>query len=181
MIAAAREKARGRELQTDFRVMDMLQMRGRFDPGFDMAFCIGNSLVHLQSDEQIYTLLADCRSLFKPGGRLILQIINYDRILAEGVTSLPALREESAGLEFVRNYELNPDRKSVIFHTELHVGRGTEHRVIENRIALRILTSEQLLALVRSAGFENPELFGGFDGRPFSLGSLPLILRAATS
>jgi glycine/sarcosine N-methyltransferase len=178
MIRHARSKARDPDGMADFRVMDMLSMTAGLDPGFDLVFCIGNSLVHLESDEQIGQLLEDCRSLLGPEGVLILQIINYDRILAEGLTGLPTLRDEAAALEFLRNYELDPAGRVVIFRTELRVGRGADQRVIRNQIPLRIVTSERLTRLVGAAGFQSLELFGGFDGRPLSLESLPLILSA---
>jgi glycine/sarcosine N-methyltransferase len=176
MILRAREKARDLSVPPDFRVMDMLSMTETLEPGFDRIFCIGNSLVHLQSDEQITKLLCDCFSLLRPGGELAVQIINYDRILSRGLTTLPTLRDEAAALQFLRSYDLDRSAGKVIFRTELRVQRGG--RVIRNQIPLRIVTEEQLKELARSAGFQSLELFGGFDRRPLSLDSLPLILEA---
>ena len=178
MIEAARLKVPDSSAAPDFRVMDMLSMRGQLDPGFERIFCIGNSLVHLQSDDRIGQLLEDCHALLDAGGTLILQIINYDRILAEGLTGLPTLRDEAACLEFVRRYELDPARGVVIFRTELRLGGEGERRVIRNEIPLRILEAGKLRELVRAADFAAVELFGGFDRRPFGLSSLPLVLRA---
>jgi 2-polyprenyl-3-methyl-5-hydroxy-6-metoxy-1,4-benzoquinol methylase len=79
MIEAARAKAQGLDLHTVFQVMDMLAMVEQLDPGFDLAFCIGNSLVHLESEEKIQRVLMDCHRLLNPGAMLILQIINYDQ------------------------------------------------------------------------------------------------------
>jgi SAM-dependent methyltransferase len=176
MIQAARKKVRDLKGAPDFRVMDMLSMTDALDPGFGLGFCIGNSLVHLETDEQIRQMLTSCRSLLRPEGVLVVQIINYDRILAKGLTSLPTLRGDD--FEFLRNYDLDPSGRVVIFRTELRVGREADQRVIRNQIPLRIVTEEQLTRLVRDAGFQRLEVFGGFDGRPFSLDSLPLILSA---
>jgi SAM-dependent methyltransferase len=181
MIEAARTKARGRCEKAgfqapDFRVMDMLAMAGALEPGFDLVFCIGNSLVHLETDRQVGGLLADCRTLLRPGGRLVLQIINYDRVLAEGITDLPRLRDGE--LEFRRYYDREPGGGVVFFRTELHVTGDEGERVIRNRIPLRIVTREQLEHLVLGAGFVDLELFGGFDSSPLTPGSLPLILGA---
>jgi len=178
MIRSARSKARDLDDALDFRVMDMLSMTDALDPGFDLVFCIGNSLVHLETDEQIGQLLDDCRTLLRPEGVLVVQIINYDRILAKGLTSLPTLRDDAAALEFLRAYDLDPAGRVVIFRTELRVGGDEDQRVIRNQIPLRIVTSEQLTRLVRTAGFQSLELFGGFDGRPLGPESLPLILSA---
>ena len=179
MIRAARSKAGDLERAPDFRVMDMLSMTAALDPGFDLIFCIGNSLVHLKSDEQIGQLLADCRTLLLTQGVLVLQIINYDRILALGLTGLPTLYDETAALEFLRSYDLDPEGGVVNFRTELRVGRGAGQRVIRNQIPLRIVTSEQLGRLVGAAGFGGLELFGGFGGKPLSSESLALVLVAS--
>jgi SAM-dependent methyltransferase len=176
MIDAARAKAEGLDLHTVFRVMDMLAMVEQLDPGFDLAFCIGNSLVHLESEENIQRVLMDCQRLLNPGGTLVVQIINYDRILAKGITSLPTLRDDSAGLEFVRTYELDPAAKIVIFRTELRIGKEPGQRIVRNQVPLRILKSEDLLGLAASAGFRDLQLFGGFDEKPFGVDTLPLIL-----
>jgi glycine/sarcosine N-methyltransferase len=178
MIRCARSKAGDVDGAPDFRIMDMLSLAEALDPGFDLLFCIGNSLVHLETDEQIGQLLSDCRTLLQPQGFLIVQIINYDRILAQGLTGLPTLRDDGAALEFLRSYEPDPGGKVVIFRTELRVGGDEDRRVIRNQIPLRIITSEQLMRLVRAAGFRGLELFGGFDGRPFDSECLPLILSA---
>jgi hypothetical protein len=132
--------------------------------------------VHLQRDDQIAKLLADCFCLLRPQGELIVQIINYDRILSQGLTTLPTLRDEAAALEFRRSYDLDRAGGMVIFRTELRIDEG--RRVIRNSIPLRIVTEEQLRTLVRTAGFRNLETFGGFDSRPLTLDCLPLILRA---
>jgi SAM-dependent methyltransferase len=176
MIRCARSKVRDLDGVPDFRVMDMLSMTESLDPDFDLIFCIGNSLVHLETDEQIAQLLADCSTLLRPQGGLILQIINYDRILAQGLTGLPALRDDD--LEFRRHYDLDSAGGVVIFRTELRVGRDEDQRVIRNSIPLRILGKERLTQLVRAAGFQILELLGGFDGRSLGPESLPLILSA---
>jgi SAM-dependent methyltransferase len=178
MIRSARAKARELDTAPDFRVMDMQVMSGALEPGFDLIFCIGNSLVHLETDDRIGQMLDDCRTLLRPAGLLVVQIINYDRILAQGLTSLPTLHDETVPLEFRRNYDLDPEGGVVVFRTELRAGRGAEQQVIRNQIPLRIVTGEQLTQLVRTAGFRDLELFGGFDGRPLQTDSLALILSA---
>jgi glycine/sarcosine N-methyltransferase len=178
MIGRARDRARGLDGPPGFRVMDMLSMTDALKPGFDRIFCIGNSLVHLQRDEQIAKFLSDCLLLLRHRGALIVQIINYDRILSQGLTILPTLHDEAEALEFRRSYDLDRTGGKVLFRTELRIGGKEEQRVIGNQIPLRIVTEERLRALVRAAGFQSIELFGGFDRRSLDLDSLPLILKA---
>jgi SAM-dependent methyltransferase len=175
MIREAELKAGG-AAGVEFRVMDMLEIGRRLEPGFSLVFCIGNSIVHLEDEGRIARVLAAAHGLLEPGGALVVQIIHYDRILAEGITALPTLRDEARGLEFVRNYDYDPASRRAQFRTVLSVRDGGGVRRIDNSVPLWILHREALERLALQAGFGNLACFGGFDGRPLSPESLPLIL-----
>jgi len=177
MIREAERKAAG---AVELRVMDMQEAGRRLEPGFSLVYCIGNSLVHLQDEEQIGRVLCDARMLLEPEGTLVVQIIHYDRILAQGLTALPTLRDEARGLQFERTYDCDEAGRAVEFRTVLSVPEGGGVRRIENRVPLRILRREDLERLARRAGFLRLSWFGGFDGRPLGADSLPLILEAGT-
>jgi len=168
------------DASVELRVMDMQEAGRRLEPGFSLVYCIGNSLVHLQDEEQIGRVLFDARMLLEPEGTLVVQIIHYDRILSEGLSALPTLRDPERGLEFERNYDYDGAGRVVEFRTVLSVREGGRVRRIENRVPLRILRREALERLVRQAGFGRLSWFGGFDGRPLGADSLPLILEAGT-
>jgi len=184
MIERAREKGRG--LPVRFEVMDMTALAGAqgiahaaaSEEGYGLVYCIGNSLVHLDSDEIIRQALSGWRTLLAPGGRLVVQIIHYDGVLARGEVGLPTIRDERHGLEFVRSYEYSPGGATVQFRTVLSVQEGGVPRRIEGSIPLRILKAADLEAIVRAAGFVDLELFGGFGGGPLTPESLPLVLTA---
>jgi hypothetical protein len=136
--------------------------------------------VHLQNEERIGRMLSAARGLLEPGGRLVVQIIHYDRILSEGLTALPTLRDEERGLELQRNYDYDEASRAVEFRTLLSVREGGGVRRIENSVPLWILRREDLERLARRAGFGRLSWFGGFDGRRLGPDSLPLILEAGT-
>jgi glycine/sarcosine N-methyltransferase len=177
MIREAGRKARGAP-GVEFRVMDMLEIGRRLEPGFSLVFCVGNSIVHLEDEGRIAGVLAAAHGLLELGGALVVQVIHYDRILAEGITALPTLSDEARGLEFERKYDYDPAGRRVQFRTVLSVREAGTVRRIENSVPLWILRKEALERLVRRAGFGGLEWFGGFDGRPLSPESLPLILEA---
>jgi len=179
MIAAARGKAAAGPFPPRFEVLDMQRVRECFEPGFGLVYCVGNSLVHLESEAKIGALLRDCHALLAPGGTLVVQIIHYDRILAAGLTELPTLR--SGGLEVRRSYRYRAGDPVVQFCTQLRVPaeEGRPERRSDNCLPLWILTRAELERLSREAGFRDLRLFGGFDGRPLAPESLPLVLSAA--
>jgi len=178
MIEAALDKGRSRHPTVDFQVLDMLKIGRVFEPGFDLIFCIGNSLVHLDTERKIRRLFASCRELLAPGGTCVIQIINFDRILAEGLGGLPTITDPAVGLEFRRAYDADADPGRVIFRTELSVGAGEKSERIVNRIPLRIVGKDRLLTLAREGGFRRFELNGDFHGRPYDRDSFLLILCA---
>lgn len=51
--------------------------------GYDAVFCMGNSLPHLLSIGEIDAALNNFHAVLRNGGKLILQIVNFDRILYE--------------------------------------------------------------------------------------------------
>jgi len=179
MIEAARDKARNEDLEVSFKVLDMRAVAENLEGRFGLIFCIGNSLVHMRDDEDIARFFAGCYGLLESKASLVVQIINYDRILEKGITSLPTLKDERRGLEFARSYEVDRSAQMVLFRTELSVWKQDQPSAIRNEISLRILTSKRLVALVEQAGFEDIRLFGDFDERPFNTDTLALVMSAA--
>jgi SAM-dependent methyltransferase len=162
----------------DFRVMDMREAGRRLEPGFGLVYCIGNSLVHLESEQAIGAVLADCRGLLEPGGSLVVQILNYDRIVSQHVVELPTLVSEEPPLKFVRRYDYAAGDRVVAFRTQLTVGEPGGERTVANSVPLWILGRQELERLIRAAGLRGLEVYGGFGGEPLAEDSLPLVLCA---
>jgi glycine/sarcosine N-methyltransferase len=181
MIRRARAKAAAAakaEARPEFQVLDMREAGRSLEPGFGLVYCIGNSLVHLENEQAIGSLLADCRSLLEPGGRLVVQILNYDRILSRHLVELPTLVCEDPPLSFRRRYDYSAGDPVVMFRTELTVREADGERAVANRVPLWILKREALERLAQAAGFRGLEPYGGFAGEPLGPESLPLILCA---
>ncbi len=177
-VEEAVEEGVAAEGAIELRVLDMREAGRRLPAGFGLVYCIGNSLVHLESEEAIGALLSDCRSLLEPGGRLVVQILNYDRIVSRQVVELPTLVGENPPLRFVRRYDHSAGDRVVQFRTELTVGEAGGERLVANTVPLWILRRQALERLARAAGFLGLEEYGGFGGEPLSPESLPLVLCA---
>lgn len=168
------EELREKERNIDARVLDMLEIES-LEKKFDLIFCIGNSLVHLDNAEEIFDFLKACRKSLKPGGKLLLQTVNYDRILAKGVNTLPTIANEEVNLRFERYYEYLPDKDKVDFKTILKI----DDKEIENHVLLYPVKSTELVGLLEKAGFTDVQKYGGFKKNKFEpLDSFPLIIVA---
>lgn len=152
---------------------------------FGLVFCIGNSLVHLPDRETAAATLVQFHKLLEPGGRLLLQIINYDRIIDQQIPGLPAIENPAAGLRFTRQYRLDAESGRVAFTTELILADQSgslKMRSFVNTVELLALRSGELQQFCRQAGFADIRLYGGFSGQPFEIQkSQPLVLVAQKS
>ncbi len=153
----------------------MLDLEEEFAPhSFNVVLCFGNTLVHLSSIEQVMNFLRQAFDTLKPGGCLMIQIINYDRILGQGLKGLSTLENENMKFERVYDYEPNPSL--IRFQTKLTVKESGD--VIENEVPLLALYPQQLRDMLTEVGFGDFQEFGNFKMEAFTEDSQPFILVA---
>ncbi|MCX8128643.1 MAG: class I SAM-dependent methyltransferase [Clostridia bacterium] len=167
----------------DMKELDELQtmaqnQMSQQDLNFDCIYCIGNSLVHLGSLAEISDTLKQTYSLMGKSGVLILQIINYDRIINKGVNELPVIKNDEVGLKFVRKYEFDKNRGTVSFNTILEIHNKNGEERFENSIELLPVLCCDLSNVVKEAGFSDVELYGDFSGTSYDVNSYMLVIRA---
>lgn len=158
-----------------FYNLNMLDIRNEFGPGsFDSILCFGNTLVHLQSLEEIDSFVKQCAEVIRKGGKLLLQLINYDRILDLNISSLPTL--ETDDVKFIRNYYYLNDQHLIEFETILTVKATNQN--IRNIIRLLPIRKTELESILVDAGFRNIHFCGSFKGEPLGVKSIPLVIEA---
>ncbi len=158
MIEKAKRKAAKAKVSVDFEQGRMEDIEETFL--YEGAYCIGNSLVHLPTEESIGEFFQKLYKALKNGGKVVFQTVNYDRIYRYRITELPTI--EHPKVTFDRTYTLHEDK--VEFHTKL----TTADDVIEDSVSLYPLQSRQMVRLLKNAGFQNISLHDGFSTRPFS-------------
>jgi glycine/sarcosine N-methyltransferase len=147
--------AQAKTTDIGFRVGSMLELSRYYSGRFGFIFCIGNSLAHLDGLHELNRFLQETYSLLSPGGSVVFQIVNYDRILSGNISSLPEIRKN--GLVFHRKYELSD--KKVLF-TGI-IDKGTER--IEGSAELFAITYTDLTGTMKETGFSNIEAYGNFS------------------
>jgi SAM-dependent methyltransferase len=173
MIERAAAKAHAAALTPALTVGSMTELPKYYAPGsFDGLFCIGNSLVHAGGHDELAAICRDFYSLLDHDGRLVIQVINYDRVLQQQLTGLPTIENSARKLRFERYYEING--KNVLFTAVLKVD-GIEERTVNRLYAVR---ADELRQCLQDAGFRDVVCFGDFVGGPFAIAtSQPLIVR----
>lgn len=175
MVEMAKAYTESASEQLSFFQMDMRHVADHFpSTAYDLVSSYGNTLVHLLSDEDIRVFFNAAYTLLKPGGKLLLQILNYDKILDEQVSGLPLLDNDH--IRFERSYAFRPD--GMLDFQTLLTDKGTGEE-IRNSIVLNPLRSAKLQDLLQQSGFENVTLFDNFRKDTFSGKGIPLVLEAS--
>lgn len=177
MIQIAKLKAKGIS-NINFYKGDMLQMTNLFqNRKYDLILCYGNTLVHLLSKEEINTFLHQAFQLLNPGGQIAIQILNYNYVLDNRVTTLPIIENEH--IAFTRKYQLYPNQRILDFNTELKINETGN--TIENSTKLFAIRPEELESLVIQKGFRKIKIYSSFKKDELKNTNLPLILTGEKS
>ena len=163
MIRRLETKAKENNQSVRFMQGNMLELQNKISDSFDLVFCIGNSIVHLENLEQIREFIKTAKQLTGKEGNLVLQIINFDRIILRDIKSLPTIENKDVGLTFERNYRYDRSYNRIYFNTVLSV----DGEVYENEIPLYPLREDDLVEAVSDAGFKRIRLFSDFNGNEF--------------
>ncbi|HEX9063001.1 MAG TPA: class I SAM-dependent methyltransferase, partial [Clostridia bacterium] len=161
MIESLREKTNISGGKVKFLQANMLDLNGKFcENTFETIFCIGNSLVHLESLNEISSFFNNTKEILKNDGSLIVQVINFDRVISKGVKSLPTIYNADIGLKFERFYQYEESQNKVYFKTILSV----DNQKYENEIPLYPLLYDDAKRMLLNSGFKQIEFFGDFAG-----------------
>lgn len=156
-----------------FKQGNMLELAEDFNPQqFDAVLCFGNTLVHLPSISLVGKMLKGAHTILKPGGKLLLQLLNYDYICNEQVSSLPIIDTEN--IRFVRRYNFSHNSDLITFLTDLEI--KARNQIVTNETELLALKRAALKAQLAQAGFTNILFYSNFNREPYKNRSLPLVV-----
>lgn len=160
LVATAQKKAADAKVAARFAVGDMREPDA-LGLMFDGLFCIGNSLAHLLAKNDLEMALAGMRRVLHTPGRAVLQIVNFDRMLALGDTNLPLIERE--GLRFTRTYRPRGEER-LLFDSVLEVaGKEKGEERFENSCNLRPIRRADLETLLLEAGFSVVRVYGDYQ------------------
>ena len=132
---------------------------------FDAVFCLGNSLAHLLEPEELRAALANFVAALKPGGIVVLQLLNYDRIMLKRERIQSA--KQSGDDIFVRFYDYGVDLLCFNILKLSRTGPATIEPVL-NSTMLRPILRTDLARLLSALGLTDIKTFGGIAMEDFS-------------
>jgi glycine/sarcosine N-methyltransferase len=173
MIAQARQAAADAGVPVELAVAPFGAIAEALPGPFDAVTCLGNSLPHLPDDASLAACLTDFASLLRPGGLLVVQDRNYDRLLRERQRFMPiAARTDGEGETlFLRITEFPPlgaaDPEEITFTIITLKKRDGAWSQAVKSTPLRALRRATLERALGAAGFTGIEVYGSYARTPF--------------
>jgi glycine/sarcosine N-methyltransferase len=170
MAASIIDKSTANGLVIPVHTIGMQQIDELTESG-DGVYCIGNTIPHLYDLQDVEEFLKKCYEKMSKDGKLILQLVNYEKVLASVENfSFPVI--ETKSLTFTRKYEQEGNK--IRFTANLTV----EDQSFNNTVSLYPVTAAQLIPLLTEAGFQVVGKFGNFKKQEYTKDSPALIIVA---
>ncbi len=137
---------------------------------FDAVLCLGNSLPHVLSRDDLDKTLLDFSACLKPHGVLLIQNRNFDAVIANHARWMEPQSYVEAGTEWVfqRFYDFDPDGLlsfNMITLKRPPGGKWTQD-VVTSR--MRPVLKFELLLSLHEAGFTHLKSYGDMTGSEYS-------------
>lgn len=153
MIRKTEENAAEWGVELPTVVSDWRELSENVDGEFDAIVCLGNSFTHLFDENDRIETLKQFRKVLRPGGILVIDQRNYDRILDEGFSTKHAFYYCGNG---VTAEPIEVDDTAAKF--EYSFPDGAKHY-----LTMFPIRKKQLQSLLQKAGFEIIEDYGDFE------------------
>lgn len=151
---------------------------GAFGVQVDLVLCLGNTLPHLKGREAVRQAVGRMAEALAPRGRLVVQTVNFDRVLEERSAAFPVIERtlpDGGRIAFHREYDLSELPERVLFKTRLLTPAG-ERLGAWPLVPLR---RGELSGFLEEAGLADVSAFGDYSRVPFEAKSPALILLAS--
>ena len=171
MLTRAREA--GAPAGVQFLKGDLIHVESVVTGKFGGAVCLGNTLAHIMDPAALTQLFTGVRSVLLPGAPLIIQVLNYERLVHSGQRCLPLtfIQDEEGEAIFLR-VMTHHDDGSVTFTPSLLRYRKDGDPALEvitsHNVPLRGWKRAEMEAALDAAGFTAHDLFGTMGQVPYA-------------
>ena len=121
----------------------------KFDCNFDLVVSLGNTIANIP-ELRLLKSLNRCHEILKPGGRLLIQVLNYDKILSEKQRIISIT--ESRNKFYIRFYDF-PDKKIIFNILNFKKENRLEYKIFSSRIYP--YNKKYLETKLKSTGFKS--------------------------
>jgi SAM-dependent methyltransferase len=164
MLARAGAHARMMGLHITTLQSSLIDVAARVGPACNAVVCMGNTLAHFTEKGSREAVLGQFHRVLAPGGVLLVQGLNFDRIMM--LESHIQNVKEEGGVRYVREYV----RTGAL--VDLRVTRtalsGQAPTQVTTSVTLAPFYAADLARDLLHAGFAGVHLYGSIDMEPFS-------------
>ncbi len=171
-IADARRQAAEQRVDAAFVAGDMRRIGGveRYDAVINMFTAFG----YLEADADNAQVLRGVRRALKPGGRILIDALNREWVLANQTPEERHDRADGAAIVERRAFDAAEGRNHVTF--EVVEADGTRRQAGGHHI--RLYSLSEMRALLEEAGLAYERAYGGYDAAPYTSASRRMIVVA---
>jgi ubiquinone/menaquinone biosynthesis C-methylase UbiE len=163
MVNKAQTNLKQLNLNAKIKVADFKELSKHFDDKFDSVICVGNSLPHLLSDEELISAFSEMNAILKENGILILEQRNYDKLIKNKKRIFPvSIKEEEAFI-----YVLDFFPTEIVFNI-VYINLMTKAFQIYNT-TYNILKMGKLKEILNSTGLKIVNQYGDYDFNEFNI------------
>lgn len=146
LLAELRQQCSG--LDVDVAVADLLDFTQYMPAKAELVLCMGDTLTHLQSTDQVATLMRRVSSALRPGGRFVATFRDYRHLPSQADRFIP-VRSDS---ERIHTCFLEEAAEHVLVHDLLHERRDDGWTMKVGCYKKLRLSPEVVVEAARSAG-----------------------------
>jgi SAM-dependent methyltransferase len=156
-IERARLEASRQNLNIQFSVANMLDLKYLPNSHFDAVICMDNSLPHLESPDQILRAAEQIRSRLRPGGFLMASIRDYDHLAEERpIVQGPWFYSDQGRRRIVLQIWDWIDARRYIFHLYITRELANGWQTFHTAGLYHAIRRDELVAILCRARFKNP-------------------------
>ena len=129
---------------------------------FDLVVSLGNTFANIPK-ESFKVSLKRCYNILKPKGQLLIQVLNYEKILNENARIVNI--SEAGDKYFIRFYDFATEH--IVFNIlSFSKSNMSDHRLISSKIHPH--SSENFVSGLERAGFNSIQFYSDFQLSPYN-------------
>jgi len=177
MIKKAKINAKKMHTQAEFKVLALHNTKSLGTDNFDTVLILGNSLPHILNNDDLFQSLNSLAQVLKSSGKLIIQILNYKKIL-KNKERIISIKKQASSI-YVRFYDFLKDTVRFNLLSIDPTSSPMKHHLYST--ILKPYIADNIVSSLKSCGFSKVSLYGALDLRDYDpLNSENLIIVAET-
>jgi ubiquinone/menaquinone biosynthesis C-methylase UbiE len=130
---------------------------------FQSVFCLGNSIPHLLTEQDLHQSISAFYQILEPGGFLLLQLLNYHKILSEKNRIVGINKKNDK--TFIRFYDF---QKNTLIFNVLHIEwKSRQAQYTLESTQLHPYKKETLMRCLKQNKFSDIEIFEDLSLNPY--------------